>query len=341
MSLQLMKKRVEQSGASLHDEQIKDAQDILAYGFKDDVSHAKQVYFWIPGETPHKGDHLDIKFQNRKYSSANGNTQEFLTQNKDRIEVGDYIYNEKDNTYWICTESFNVDDIHYEGKFTQCNWRLRWQRRDGTILEYPCQDLNSTQYNSGESGNNIVRLGSAQHMETVQATDDTICLASPQRFYISRSNSIPFIVTQNDTTASNYGKGLCKITLTQDTNKSDKDRPDLGICDYIEPLSPLPPSSDETTVLNAIISGNPNLKNGLPRTYAAIFTDGDGNEVDWNDVDFAWNIASDFGVEQTVTDNTTKLSVNDEDLIGSSFSLQILIDGEVKAQLTVTIVESF
>ena len=169
MSLQLMKERIKQSGKSLYEEQIKDAQDILADGFTDDVSCAKHIFFWIPGEKPQKGSHIYIKFYDRKYSSANGNMKSFLTHNNDKIEVGDYIYDEEENTYWICTESFHVDNIHYEGKFTQCNWVLRWQRPDGTILEYPCLDLNSTQYNSGESGNNTLKLGSAQHMEKVQA----------------------------------------------------------------------------------------------------------------------------------------------------------------------------
>ena len=248
-----MKERIKQSGVSLYDEQIKDAQDILANGFTDDVSCAKHIFFWIAGENPQKGDHIYIKFYDRKYSSANGNMKSFLTHNNDKIEVGDYIYDEEENTYWICTESFHVDNIHYEGKFTQCNWHLRWQRPDGAILEYPCLDLNSTQYNSGESGNNTLKLGSAQHMEKVQANSDTISLASPQRFYVSRDNSIPYVITQNDTTASNYGKGICNITVTQDVRREDKDRPDLGICDYIDPSSPLPPTPqppDETTDLS-------------------------------------------------------------------------------------------
>ncbi len=114
-----MKERIKQSGVSLYDEQIKDAQDILADGFKDDVSCAKHIFFWIAGENPQKGNHVYIKFYDRKYSSANGNMKSFLTHNNDKIEVGDYIYDEEENTYWICTESFHVDNIHYEGKFTQ------------------------------------------------------------------------------------------------------------------------------------------------------------------------------------------------------------------------------
>lgn len=336
-----MKERINQSGSTLYAEQIKDAQDILAYGFRDDTSYAEQVFFWIPGDNPRKGEHLDIKFYNRKYSSANGNTQEFLSQNKDKIEVGDYIYNEKENTYWICTEAFHVNDIHYEGTFTQCNWHLRWQRADGTILEYPCQDLNSSQHNSGESVNNTIKIGATQHMETVQATEDTMALASPQRFYISRTNTIPYIVTQNDTTASFYGKGLCKITVTQDTNISDKDRPDLGICDYIESTSAIPPPIT-TSQINATISGNQKLKCGFSRTYTVDFTDKLGNKVPWNGVNFSWNVLSNFTVNQTVNENKITLSVNnDSSLVGKSFSLEILENNIIISKIEVIIIEGW
>lgn len=342
MSLRLMKERIRQSGNSLYDEQVKDAQDALAYGFKDDVSCAEHIFFWIAGENPRKGRHLDIKFYDRKYSSANGNMQSFLTHNKDRIEVGDYIYDELENTYWICTEAFHVDNIHHEGKFTQCNWCLKWQRSDGTVLEYPCVDLNSTQYNSGESGNNIIRLGSAQHMETVQATEDTIALASPQRFYISRNYSIPYIVTQNDTTANNYGKGLCKVTVTQDLNHNSNDRPDLGICDYIEPASPLscPPTPDEMTDLKAVISGEKEMSVGFASTYIVTFMDKNtGRDIQWEDVNFSWNIVSDFEheIEQNVSRNGIELLIENENCADEKFRLQILVDKTILTEIVLSV----
>ena len=336
-----MKERIKHSGVSLYDEQIKDAQDILADGFTDDVSCAKHIFFWIAGENPQKGNHVYIKFYDRKYSSANGNMKSFLTHNNDKIEVGDYIYDEEENTYWICTESFHVDNIHYEGKFTQCNWYLRWQRPNGTILEYPCLDLNSTQYNSGESGNSTLKLGSAQHMEKVQANSDTISLASPQRFYVSRDNSIPYIITQNDTTASNYGKGICNITVTQDVRREDKDRPDLGICDYIDPSSPLPPTPpvpDETTDLLAVISGDSEMQIGFSNIYSVTFTDKrTGSSVDCNTVDFTWNIVSDFNTEQTVTENSILLFVEDENIADEEFKLQVIVNDIVLSEKIISI----
>ena len=345
MSLRLMKERIKQSGTTLYDEQIKDAQDILAYGFQDDVSYSRHIYFWIGGAEPQKGEHIDMKLYDRKYSSANGRTQKFLTKHTDKVDIGDYIYDEKEGTYWLCTESYNINDVHYEGKLTECNWYLRWQRADGVIVEYPAQDLNSTQYNSGESGNATITLGSAQHMETVQANEDTLALASPQRFYVSRNHTIPFVVTQNDSTALNYGtKGICRITVTQDVIR-DVDRPDLGICDYREvdtntpsedPTTP-PENPDEMTDLRAVISGNKNLKVGFSRTYTATITDVDGNAIEWDDT-YSWNVISDFDVGQEVTNNKIKLLVDDEDLIDSIFKLQVTKDDVVISEIEITII---
>lgn len=329
-----MKERMKVTGSTPKESKINDARRLLRNDFYNDTAYTEFVYFWIPGQNPHKGNHLDIKFYDRKYSASNGNTKSFQTKDSDQVEVGDYIFDESDNTYWICTESFNIDSIHYKGKFTQCNWFLKWQRTDGAIVEYPCQDLNSTQYNSGESGTPTIKLGSAQHMETVQATEDTLSIESPLRFFVSRTNSIPFVVTQNDTTTYNYGKGLCKITLTQDT-KSDMDRPDLGICDYISPI--IPESINGATVLS-LISGNYDLRVGFSKPYTVIFTDINGNEL--SGVNFSWNIVCDFASDiiQVINGNEIALRVDKNELIGNSFLLQVLIGGVVNSDFKVNII---
>lgn len=46
MSFQLMKERIKQSGTTLYHEQINDAQDILEYGFCDDVSYNPNIVFY-------------------------------------------------------------------------------------------------------------------------------------------------------------------------------------------------------------------------------------------------------------------------------------------------------
>lgn len=338
MSLLLMKERMKNTGTTPRESKINDAHKLLHYDFEHDTSYADSVYFWIPGVEPKKGSHIAIKLYSKKYSSAAGLTVAFQTQITDIVEIGDYLYNELENTYWICTESFNVEGVHFQGKLTQCNWYLRWQKQDGSILEYPCQDINSTQYNSGVSGNNIVTLGSAQHMETVQATDDTLALASPQRFYISRTNTIPFIVTQNDTTAYNYGKGLCKITVTQDQNRSEKDRPDLGICDYHSPTTPPAPlEPDETTDLSALITGGTTLRCGRAKNWSVKFINREGKEV--TNCDFKWNVIGATNVSQTINGHKIQLRIDEEDCIGSSFLLSITVNNVIIGQTEVTIIE--
>lgn len=340
MGLQNMKLRVANSGSTLLEEQIKDAQESLEFGFCDDVSYAKNAFFWIGGENPHKGEQVDIKFYDRKYSNANGVSQKFLTKYNDLIDVGDYIYDEADNSYWLCTESFNINNIHYEGRLTQCNWVLRWQRPDGTIIEYPCQDRNATQYNSGESGNITMTLGSSQHMEMIQANEDTLALASPKRFYIDRGNKIPYVVTQNDSTAYNYGKGICMITVMQDVNREGVDRPDLGVCDYISPTIP-PENDDETTILNGVISGSDSLKLGFTRTYTATVTDKDGNSVGWSDDDFYWNIYPAKDVVLNVDKNKVSILAEDESLIGNTIRIEVRYRGILICSKDVEITEAF
>lgn len=96
-----------------------------------------------------------------------------------------------------------------------------------------------------------------------------------------------------------------------------------------------PPTEDYT----ATIEGRDELKLGLPRIYAAIFTDSSGNEV--TDVEFTWNVVSDFMVEQVIDGNTIELYVEDEDAIGSTFLLQIITNETVMTELEIMIIDMF
>ena len=328
------KLRTTLDGANSREAKINDARHILALEFTNDPSYCDSMYHWIPGVNSHMGSKIDIRLFGRKYSSANGYTTQFEVQVDDRPDIGDYYFEQELNQYWICTELHSVNRIHVSGKLTMCNWFLKWQNDMGEVIEYPCNDINSTQYNSGEAGDKTMTLGSAQHMATVQATPDTIDIRSPLRFFVSRDYSIPFKVTQNDTVANNYGNGLCKITLTQDQLNLEVDRPDLGLCDYKEP-NPLPPEPDETTDLSAVISGKSNLINGFSRTYSVEFKDSNGDIK--QDVDFTWNVESDFDVQQKVNGNEIELSVDDKSLIGSSFILQVCVQDKVLSEFEITI----
>lgn len=98
-----------------------------------------------------------------------------------------------------------------------------------------------------------------------------------------------------------------------------------------------------TDVYTAAISGNRNLKVGFSRTYTVNFRDRNDNPIDWKDINFSWNIVSDFNNKFTWCDNgnSVELLVDDEELIGSSFLLQILINDSMVNEILINVVEWF
>lgn len=267
---------------------------------------------------------------------------------RDWIECGDYL--EYEGMVWLCLNSYSFHKLYCRATFMSCDWKIYWINENGELKSQYVIDQNSTQYNSGETGNSTMTLGSAQHMLKMQCNDDTILLDSPMRFAIDKNIKKPtcYKVTQNDNSAYNYGKGLCCITVTETplNTESDKlvtldDGTQVWICDYVEvsPPPPQPSEPDETTDLRCVISGNTNLKNGYRRTYTVTFIDKDGNAVDWQKVNYQWNVKSDFDVKQTISDNKITVSVNDESLIGGSFLVQIIVGETVLSEIKVNIVE--
>ena len=270
---------------------------------------------------------------------------------EDFIECGDYL--EYDGMVWLCLNSYSFHKLYCRATFMSCDWKIYWINANGELKSQYVIDQNSTQYNSGESGNSTMTLGAAQHMLKMQCNDDTILLDSPQKFAIDKNIKKPtcYKVTQNDNTSYNYGKGLCCITVseTQLNQETDKlitleDGTQVWVCDYIETSTSTPPkpsTPNETADLSADISGNTSLKIGFQRTYTAILKDLSGNIVQWHDSLYGWNIKSEFDVKQIVDKNTIKLSVDDEELIDSSFILQLIKLGtdEVIAEITITVVE--
>lgn len=267
---------------------------------------------------------------------------------RDWIECGDYL--EYGGMVWLCLNSYSFHKLYCRATFMSCDWKIYWINENGELKSQYVIDQNSTQYNSGETGNSTMTLGSAQHMLKMQCNDDTILLDSPMRFAIDKNIKKPtcYKVTQNDNSSYNYGKGLCCITVTETplNTESDKlvtldDGSQVWICDYVEvtPLPSTPSEPNETTDLRCLISGNTNLKNGYYRKFTVTFTDKDSNSVDWQKVNYQWSVKSDFDIEQTINDNKITVSVNDENLIGGSFLVRIVVGEIVLSEIKVNIVE--
>lgn len=346
--------KMARTGSSIREDKIKSSKMILDETFYDDASFQADnpVYFWhlglidyydYLGEEP-----IKIRLYKRTFSNANGWTVKFQTLYDTPIEVGDIIYYSKSQEYLICTESFNIDDIHYQGKFTLCNWVLKWQDKSGKILQYPCFVTNATQYNSGEQSTKQYTVGSSQHMIKLPCDENTVKIRTPQRFMLDKNidDPITYSVTQNDTTTYNYGsKGIVVVTVLEEPINRDKDRIDLGICDYIDNAE----TTDNSTGNTDEETENINVKSvieytskviksgGNARTFTAKFYDGNNNEVD---IIPKWTIICDFADKLVTTEigSNIKISIDDDSYIDEDFRL-VLSDneGNYESSLIITI----
>ncbi|WP_147415558.1 hypothetical protein [Roseburia sp. 1XD42-69] len=340
-----MKERIKHSGSTAREEMIIDGQNLLKEELEHDSSYSPTMYFWNPvlgcDDRPAK-----VRIYKRKYSSLNGNYQNFLTTYDNPIKIGEYLHDTKDDTYWLIYNSFNVNDVHYEGKMIQCNYLLKWQLANGEIIERYSNIVSASKYDVGETGNSTLVLSSNNYTILIGYCEEGFELEG-KRVFIDMKPTKPtkvFKITRSDDVlynSGNMGSLLSFIADKTEFNPND-DNQELRICDYNKnttPLPPTPPEPDETTDLRCVISGNTNLKNGYKRPYIVKFTDKNKNDISWRDVDFKWNIVGDLGLVVNSYENKIDLLVDNEDLIGSSFLLQIIIIGKVLAEFEITIIE--
>lgn len=314
-----MKTMLSHSGDTIRQSKINDAKNLMSDQLTADPSFNPNMAFWQFGVATEDFELVPIKTFNEKYSAANGVVIQFNTLIDNPVAVGDVLYDREQDIYWICTESFNRDEILYAGKLTRCNYWMRWQDDKKNIFEYPVFEINSTQYNSGESGDKTLTLGSSQHLITVTADKNTIALNHGQRFFWDRNTVNPtvFKITQNDTTAMNYDKGLLKITIMEDQYDSDKDSIENWLCDYFK--------VSEVTIL---YSGNsPTIRVGGTKTLTV-----DSTEA------VEWDIISDIGATIVSDKNTTKVKCPySTDFVGKEIIITATVGGNSgQCVLTVT-----
>lgn len=338
MSLYLMKERIKQSGTTLYDEQIKDAQYILEYGFHDDVAYNKNVVLY---ETDKK---LPIKMFDQKYTASYGFISKFLSPYNIQINLGELLYDTKKHEYWLCIESYDVSGIHNEGKLGKCSRFIKWQDRTGNIQEIPVIARNATQYNNGEYRDERITLGSDQIMLYTQLNEHTKKLDHGTKFFIDENLDNPSIyeLTKPDTVDYSYmGSGMISLMLTERPYSPTKEELELGVCNYIEKLTTLPPQEippDETADLTAQISGGNRQKLGISKSYSVQFSDKEGSPIDWKAVDFKWNIISDFEIMQKENGDQIELTIDNEDYIDSSFLLQVIVNEKTLSEKSILVV---
>lgn len=291
-------------------------------------------------------------FQLMIIKDTDGNTykKKIKSPHDKKFNLGDYV--EWNGQVWLITLLDSDEKTWNRGYMYQCTILLRWQNKNGKIVERYGYSEDFTKYSKGVTGNETITLGDYQYGITLPVDDETKIMKRNNRFPIDIDGVEPpdvyELTNRKILLADNrsFGRGgilTWILSFSEFNHETDKkitleNGTQVWICDYIPPSTLLPPS-DETTILNATITGNTNLKVGFSRTYTAILSDIDGNAVEWDDMLYGWNVVSDFSVEQNVTENKIKLFVEDENLIGSSFLLQIikLDDDTVVSEVEITV----
>ena len=264
------------------------------------------------------------------------------------LHSGDYVFFEDE--YWIVDGRPGNNKSYEKATLKECQYKLRWQKDDGTIIERWVYLTSSSKYDVGENGNNTIVLTSNNYLITIPNDEDSMTLDG-KRVFIDLSD-IPekvFKITRNDDVLFAHGSHGGTLNLIADKTEFNKetDNQELRLCDYIDSTPTTPPSEpttpDETEDLSAKISGTTNLRIGVTRNYTATLSDKDGNAVQWDDTKYGWNVTSDFDVKQSVTENKISLTVEDEDFIESSFILSVikLDDGSVIAEIEITVIDVF
>ena len=272
----------------------------------------------------------------------------------DPFNLGDYI--EWNNQIWLVTLVDTDDKTYHSGYMYLCTVPLRWQNSEGKIIERYVYAEDFTKYSNGVTGNNTITIGDNQYGLTLPVDEETKKLKRDMRFPMDFDDSEQpdiYKLTNRKVKLSDnqyFGRGgTMVVTMSFDAFNPNDDKKvtmengqEVWICNYNNSHTPPPPTPsepNETTDLSAVISGNATLKNGYKRHYTAKFADRNGNSVDWQNVNYQWNVKSDFDVKQTINDNKIIVSVNDENLIGGSFFIQVLIDKTILSEIEISIVE--
>lgn len=275
------------------------------------------------------------------------------SKHSEPFNLGDYI--EWNNQIWIITLLNTDDKTYHSGYMYLCTVPLHWQNSEGKIIERFGYAEDFTKYSSGTTGNSVMTIGDNQYGLTIPIDDETKKLNRDMRFCIDFDDSDKpdiYKLTNRKTHLNNntyFGRGgIITLTLSFDAFNPNDDRKvtledgrEVWICNYNNshiPTPPTPPLPDETTDLSAVIFGDSELQIGFSNTYAVTFADKKtGSSVDWNMVNFTWNIVSNFDIDQTENNNEIDLYVEDEDLADEKFKLQVIVNDVILAEKIISI----
>lgn len=309
------------SGNSIRDENIKNSKEFLNSTFFDDGSFNPNITLW------NTDLQLRCRITDIKKSTLYGTTSKVQILINDSLNIGDIIYDNAEKIHWICVEIHVVGDVIKQGTLAMCNYTLKFQSSDGTILSYPCID--STNSVVGVDENKVISTGSAIHTIKLPFDENTVLINTNDRFIIDDpAVDIPqvFSVSKPNRTEFKYGdKGLIELTMKQDEYSSTTDRKDLGVCNYFEIDTPNPPSGDGIWKMYLTVKGSNVIKTGgNKKIITAQLVDENGENI--LSSEYSWSVSSniDSYLKYTTTNNVMEISVSGElELSGDKITITV------------------
>lgn len=280
---------------------------------------------------------MDAKFTDSVYPRIKVET----ICEEDVFVAGDYIYDEKNDKYWLCLNSELFHGMYCRGLFQQCNYILKWQNRTTLkIIERPAIVVSATKYGVGQDFGEQLEIPTQSRQIQVRYDEETVLLDSPIRLFLDRNtiNPKPYKITSNDNTTINYGNGIIHIVCQRSEYNDKTDSIEHFICDYIDPNN----DNNISGNYKGYIVGRDDLRvNDKKNYHAKIYQ---GNELmDTSFNDYSWNVVCDFKefIDIDYKDNDITLMVLNEKCIGKSFFLQLLISGRVNTEMEISVVDMY
>ena len=267
------------------------------------------------------------------------------------LSCGDYISYE--NNTWLIISFIGNNGVYEKAIMQLCNYTIKFQSPNGTILSYPCITSNKTF--SENANQTVISLGENKKSILLPFNENTSLLPVGKRMYVDkRTNPTPYrIIGDIDTTTYNYGdKGLIYFIMEQDlieNNSQYPDRPDLGICNYFESTTspPLLPESEKYSVItssnvnNQITIGSISGRTLTPKFYK--------DDIEVTDIIAVWSYELPVGYENqfTITSvvGTNKVKIVAKDntsLVGKTVTAIVSDElGEYKSSISLTVISGF
>lgn len=232
------------------------------------------------------------------------------------LHSGDYVFFEDE--YWIVDGRPGNNKSYEKATLKECQYKLRWQKDDGTIIERWVYLTSSSKYDVGENGNNTIILTSNNYLITIPNDEDSMTLDG-KRVFIDLSD-IPekvFKITRNDDVLFAHGSHGGTLNLIADKTEFNKetDNQELRICNYIDssPTTPSEPTiPDETEDLWRMELEYSTLKiKPLDKDYIIVAHLYDGNNTEITDgIEYEWTVESNIDLYLTHKENSNILTIS-------------------------------